>query len=61
MHVVYQTRPPAIHKKSGTIALPHNPMIMIEAPSRVNLPRPSNANGQMPALQVSWQSKNREA
>ena len=31
------------------MALPHKPMIMIDAPSFVNLPKPSKANGQIPA------------
>lgn len=31
------------------IALPHKPMIMMEAPSLVNLPNPSKASGHMPA------------
>jgi hypothetical protein len=31
------------------IALPHKPMIITEAPSLVNFPNPSRANGHMPA------------
>ncbi len=31
------------------MAFPHKPMIITEAPSFVNLPNPSNANGHIPA------------
>ena len=34
---------------SGNIAFPQRPMIIIEAPSLVNLPKPSKANGHIPA------------
>ena len=44
--------------KSGRIAFPHKPIIIIDAPSFVNLPNPSSANGHIPAQTIEFAKPN---
>jgi len=43
---------------NGNMALPHKPIIIIDAPSFVKRPKPSKANGHIPAQTKEFASPN---